>query len=98
MVPYLRPNQRDQKKLLSHTPGQNLLAHVTGGSSETFLVLSQIFGWPNPATTNDNRPHSRPPQRLFQYTVVMGTGKKEASRRERQGKNNDGMGNVRTKV
>ncbi|EFQ99684.1 nucleolar GTP-binding protein 2 [Nannizzia gypsea CBS 118893] len=27
----------------------------------------------------------------------MGTGKKEASRRERQGKSNDGMGNVRTK-
>ena len=27
----------------------------------------------------------------------MGTGKKEASRRERQGKHNDGMGNVRTK-
>ncbi|KAM5443473.1 GTPase required for pre-60S ribosomal subunit nuclear export and maturation [Microsporum ferrugineum] len=27
----------------------------------------------------------------------MGTGKKEASRRERQGKNNDGMANVRTK-
>lgn len=27
----------------------------------------------------------------------MGTGKKEATRRERQGKDNDGMGNVRTK-
>ncbi|KAF2723938.1 NGP1NT-domain-containing protein [Polychaeton citri CBS 116435] len=27
----------------------------------------------------------------------MGTGKKEATRRERQGKQNDGMGNVRTK-
>ncbi|KAK4508702.1 hypothetical protein PRZ48_002441 [Zasmidium cellare] len=27
----------------------------------------------------------------------MGTGKKEATRRERQGKTNDGMGNVRTK-
>lgn len=27
----------------------------------------------------------------------MGTGKKEATRRERQGKNNDGMSNVRTK-
>ena len=28
----------------------------------------------------------------------MGSGKKEAARRERQGKNNDGMGNVRVKV
>jgi nuclear GTP-binding protein len=27
----------------------------------------------------------------------MGTGKKEAARRERQGKADDGMGNVRTK-
>jgi nuclear GTP-binding protein len=27
----------------------------------------------------------------------MGTGKKEASRRERQGKTGDGMANVRTK-
>jgi len=27
----------------------------------------------------------------------MGTGKKEATRKERQGKNGDGMGNVRTK-
>lgn len=27
----------------------------------------------------------------------MGTGKKEAARKERQGKTNDGMGNVRTK-
>jgi len=30
-------------------------------------------------------------------TVKMGTGKKEATRRERQGKTNDGMSNVRTK-
>ncbi|EFE39955.1 hypothetical protein TRV_05325, partial [Trichophyton verrucosum HKI 0517] len=36
--------------------------------------------------------------RVSCYTSVkMGTGKKEASRRERQGKSNDGMGNVRTK-
>lgn len=27
----------------------------------------------------------------------MGTGKKEAARKERQGKTGDGMGNVRTK-
>lgn len=27
----------------------------------------------------------------------MGTGKREAARRERQGKTSDGMGNVRTK-
>jgi nuclear GTP-binding protein len=28
----------------------------------------------------------------------MGTGKKEAARKERQGKNGDGMANVRVKV
>nr|POE72702.1 nucleolar gtp-binding protein 2 [Quercus suber] len=37
-------------------------------------------------------------QRFFKYTTAaMGTGKKEATRRERQGKDNDRMGNVRTK-
>lgn len=29
--------------------------------------------------------------------LIMGTGKKEATRKERQGKTSDGMGNVRTK-
>lgn len=30
-------------------------------------------------------------------TATMGTGKKEATRKERQGKTGDGMGNVKTK-
>lgn len=30
-------------------------------------------------------------------TFTMGTGKKEATRKERQGKTGDGMGNVKTK-
>jgi hypothetical protein len=29
--------------------------------------------------------------------LIMGTGKKEAARKVRQGKTDDGMGNVRTK-
>lgn len=33
----------------------------------------------------------------FYTAAVMGTGKKEAARRERQGKQSDGMGNVKTK-
>lgn len=34
---------------------------------------------------------------LLGGVFIMGTGKKEATRRERQGKTGDGMGNVRTK-
>lgn len=35
---------------------------------------------------------------IFQpTTAIMGTGKKEAARKVRQGKPNDGMGNVKTK-
>ena len=34
---------------------------------------------------------------LLLHAAIMGTGKKEANRKERQGKTGDGMGNVKVK-
>lgn len=45
---------------------------------------------------------ARPPPAVFTttghaHTATMGSGKKEAARKERQGKTGDGMGNVKVK-
>ena len=52
--------------------------------------------WPRLLKYISKVKYSLPESRLS-GCLIMGTGKKEAARKERQGKTGDGMGNVRTK-
>ena len=65
---------------------QGALGHPQLRKSSTRENSLSLFH--SPIFTNNGRSHD---------TAKMGTGKKEASRKERQGKTGDGMGNVKVK-
>ena len=56
------------------------------------ILAWKLFRTSRVLTCNFTTPH------FYQTPVKMGSGKKEAARKERQGKVGDGMANVKVKV